>query len=55
MWAYFDFLRLKIQSNNNEEIENYLDLEREYLTSNQKDNIYGFQKSLYGINYIELL
>lgn len=40
----FDFLRLKTQSNNNEVIENYLDLEREYLISNPKDNIYGFQK-----------
>ena len=43
----FDFLRLKTQSNNNEVIENYLDLEREYLTSNPKDNIYGFQKKFY--------
>lgn len=28
-------------------IENHIDLEKEYLIHNKKDNIYGFQKKFY--------
>lgn len=43
----FNFLKSKIQSNNSEIMENYQDLENEYLISKSTDNIYGFQKKFY--------
>ena len=36
-----NFFKLKKQINNDEIIENYQDLENEYLTSNPTDNIYN--------------
>ena len=45
--GFFDFFKLKLQPNNNKIIENYQDLENEYLTSKPTDNIYGFQKKFY--------
>ena len=42
-----DYLKSRKQQNNNETIENYQELEREYLTSKPTDNIYGFQKKYY--------
>ena len=45
--GFFDFIKQKVQHNNDQKVENYQDIENEYLSVKAKDNIYGFQEKFY--------
>ena len=45
--GFFNFIKQKVQHNNDQKVENYQDIENEYLSVKEKDNIYGFQEKFY--------